>query len=528
MEVTAEQLIKRQKKLKAGRANHERTWDDITKFIAPHKMGFVTKRSNGEETTEEIYDSTAPHAAHILASSIHSTLTSPKTRWFGLRFRSDDLNEDKAAKEWIEGCAETMIAEINDSTFDSEVNELYADMIDFSLSLQLVEASDKGGLRIQTMALADCVIAEDKDGKVDTVFRSFRMTARQIEQKWKDHGCEKVTAALEKDPDKEFEILHAVFPREGKDVVAGDLVDANRRPWAEFYVLTADKKILEEGGHYEFPYMVPRWAKRAGDVYGFCPSMLALPEVKTLNRAKYLELSAWEGAISPPLKAVFNDIIGDIDQRPNGITNVRDLNAIGVMNDATNWNTTMMKAEESRQMIRDIYYSDQLVFPDIPNATAYEMSKRYELMQKLLGSTFGRIVDEYLDPFIQRVFNIMYRQGKFEDPPESLAQAEGDASIDIEYVSPLARAQKMEEVESIQAFAGFVYGLDQQTQDPIERPSDVFNTEEGIRRVGKRLGVPADSINGEDEVAEIRDRRRQQMQQMMAAQGGAQGGAPTG
>lgn len=523
MEITAASLLKRHSKLNSRREPWDKVYEEIASFVVPSKAGFVTKPTAGEEGTDRVFDSTAPHASSLLAASIHAAMTSPSMVWFGLRFRDDGMNEEAEAKEWLEDCVERMDAEINETSFNSEVNELYSDLVDFGTAVQLVDTDKDGRVTVRSYHLSKCSIAESKDGNVDTMFREFCWTARQIAQKWPDAELDKVTKALETDPDKEFTLVHVVFPREGKDVVMDELVDAKRRPFAEYYLLKEESQILEEGGHYEFPYMVPRWAKRSGDEYGFSQTMIAMPDIKTLNRAKELELDAWEGAISPPMKALEGDVLGDVDLRPKGLTFVRDMNALQPLNDSTNWNASMLKSDELRQSIRNIYFTDQLQLPDRAGLTATEVSIRYQTMQRLLGSTFGRLINEYLDPFVKRVFNIMLREGRFKEMPESLVNGEGDTNIDIEYVSPLARSQRMDEVQAIQGWMGFVGKMAEFYPEMLDIP----DVDDASRLVAERMGVPAKAISSDEAVQDTRAKRqaqqKAQMQAAMAAQGG-QGG----
>lgn len=270
--------------------------------------------------------------------------------------------------------------------------------------------------------------------------------------------------------------------------------------------------------------MTPRWSKRSGDAHGYSPTMIAMPDIKTVNRVKYLELSAWEKAIDPPLKANELDVIGDVDLRPSGLTLMRDINGIAPLMDATNWQATQMKTEELRASIRDIFYTDQLQLPERPNATATEVSIRYEAMQRLLGSTFGRLTYEYLDPFVKRVFNLMMRAGMFKQMPDELLSGGLDTEIDIEYVSPLARSQRMDEVQAIQSFTGY---LDSQIQ--IAPASQfILDRNESNRIVAKRLGVPAKAIRSEDEIAEEEAKAQQEQQEMMAQQQAMQQGGGGG
>ena len=80
------------------RKSVEQDWDLIEKFIAPIRGGkFFSDQSSEHEVDwrrgRDVFDSTAILAANTLASSVHGALTSPSARWFGMRFRDDDLNK---------------------------------------------------------------------------------------------------------------------------------------------------------------------------------------------------------------------------------------------------------------------------------------------------------------------------------------------------------------------------------------------------------------------------------------------------
>ncbi len=55
-----------------------------------------------------------------------------------------------------------------------------------------------------------------------------------------------------------------------------------------------------------------------------------------------------------------------------------------------------------------------------------------------LGPVLERLNDEFLDPFVDRTFNIMARRNLFPEPPEELQ----GTPLKVEYVSILAQAQK--------------------------------------------------------------------------------------
>jgi len=510
-------IIKRCKQLKDKRQNWDNLWDEVAHFVLPTKADFISRREGGAKRDQELYDSTAITSNQTLASGLHGALTAPSGRWFHIRFRDEHLNKDDAAIEWVEDSVDRIYKAIEESNFNSEVNELYLDLCCFGTAAMLVETGktdNQDTLNFRTVHLSEVAVAENVDGHVDTIYRSLKFTARQARQLFptEDLG-ESIERALQDKPDKEFEFIHAVYPREGVEAV--EFAPGKDRPWASCWVQVKDKKLIREDGYYECPWMVPRWSKLSGDVYGFSPAMMARADIRTLNAAKLFEMRAWEKSIDPPTLASYNGIIGDLRLDPGGLTYVRDINGIKPMQNGTQWQVSQIKSSELITNIRRTFFNDQLQLHEGPNMTATEVRARMELMQQILGPVVGRLQSEFLNPLIQRVFMVMFRAGLFAEPPASLLQ--GGSKLDVEYVSPLARAQKMEEVFAVERWFQQLGGMAQ--VDPTAL--DVIDFSKMGRMLAKRLGVPAEVMKSEEEMQKMMMQRQQeqaQQQQMMQRQ----------
>jgi len=127
-------LLKRYDRLKSDRTNWDTMWEELATFLMPGKIDFITTSTRGTKRAAEVYDSTGIHALQILSASLHGSLTSPSTKWFGLRFREDELNEDKEAKDWLEKCSKGIFQEFGKSNFSTEVAEAYQDLAGFGTS----------------------------------------------------------------------------------------------------------------------------------------------------------------------------------------------------------------------------------------------------------------------------------------------------------------------------------------------------------------------------------------------------------
>ena len=165
-----------------------------------------------------------------------------------------------------------------------------------------------------------------------------------------------------------------------------------------------------------------------------------------------------------------------------------------------------------RTAIRQAYYSDQLQLQEGPQMTATEVQVRYELMQRLLGPTLGRFQSEFLNPLIERMFGIMLRADALMPLPEIIQ----GAKIDIEYVGPLARSQRMEEATAIDKLYQLAMMVGQ--IDPAVMQN--INHDKAVRLRAELLGVPKTIMRGTDEVEEMREAQQQAQAQQaeMAAQ----------
>jgi hypothetical protein len=143
--------------------------------------------------------------------------------------------------------------------------------------------------------------------------------------------------------------------------------------------------------------------------------------------------------------------------------------------------------------------------------TATEVAQRAEEKMRILGPTLGRLQVELLNPLVIRVFNIMLRNNLFQQPPEILA----DQEIDVEYISPMALAQKGQELNSI------IRGLEIFGQVGAVAPvTDYIDPQGLVKEIIKILGIPAKVIRSDAEVQEITEQKQaaqEQQQQMMNA-----------
>ena len=177
------------------------------------------------------------------------------------------MMEARGVKLWLEEVERLIFSELHAaaSGFTSHMHELYLDLTAFGTAVMFIGTDDLGDVTFSTRHLKECFLSEDPYGLVDTVYRKFDYTVRQIKHRWPDTHGERIQKLWDSEKyDDKFDILHAVYPRKERDP---KLRTTENLPVASVYVLCKDEIVLSEGGFEEMPYMTPRWSKVAGEIY---------------------------------------------------------------------------------------------------------------------------------------------------------------------------------------------------------------------------------------------------------------------
>mgnify|MGYP003670334102 FL=1 len=503
-------LLRRLDTLAGQRKTWENHWQEIGDYIVPRKADITISRTAGDKRMEKIFDSTAIHAAELLSASLHGMLTNPSTRWFDLQYENLDLNIDDEAKEHLESIVDIMYAEFKRSNFAEQIHELYHDLITFGTGVMMIEDYE-GGVRFSTRHISECYLSEDEWGRVDTVFRKFKMTLRACAKKFgKENMSEKRVKDMEKDPYKEVEVIHVVMPNEGRDY---NKSDNQNMVYKSCYIDPDSKQILRESGYNEFSYVCPRFLKASHELaYGRSPSMTVLPDTKMINAMSEVTIKAAQKQVDPPLMVPDDGFVLPIRTRPGSLMFYRSgtRDRIEPLNIGAQTPLGLNLEEQRRQAIRTGFYVDQLIMGQGPQKTATEVIQMTEEKMRVLGPVLGRLTAELLSPMIDRVYNILLRAGKFPEPPESL---EG-FDVDIEYVSPLAKAQRQSDISSIMRMFEILSPLASINAGIF----DHFDFDGLIRHVVKSLSIPASITKGALEVAQDRENRAAQEQQQQEMQ----------
>lgn len=448
-------------KSSSERSNCEAHWQEIAELMSPRKLDFVGIRTPGQKNMNRVYDPTGIMGVDMLAAGLHGMATNPAAKWFSLRMvggrlpggdgEEIDINEIPEVQKYLSDVEQIMWQRIYapGTNFTTALHEIYLDLAAFGTAILFVGQQESGGLLFECRPLSEIVIAESVDGKIDTVFRKSEFTVRQMWQMQNLMGWSVSEAVREKYEQQQYDekitVVHAVFPRKDRDYGAKD---QKNMPWASCYFEHEESHKLDDKGFAEFPYLAARWSKHGGEVYGRGPGMVALPDVKMLQAMQLTKIKLMHKAADPPLWLNDDGVVGQTRTVPGGINYWRGNPNDGVMLQPTNLQGIQYIVEDIMQLREQImrtFYADLMRMTDRANMTATEVVQRTSEMMRLFGPLIGRLESEMLGPLVERVFGILSREGLLPTPPEAIQ----DQEFTVEFVSPVATAQKQTQADSI-------------------------------------------------------------------------------
>lgn len=518
MDSRADDIIRRQERMQTDRAIFEQHWREIAERVLPRKDHFRVNRNPGDKHTEKVFDATANLALERFAAAMESMLTPRTQKWHRLRVLDEDLNENQEVREYLDRVTDILfqVRYSPKANFASQANEVYMDLGAFGTGCLLIDDMVGRGIRYRSIPLNEYFIAENHQGVVDTLNRRFPMSARQAIQKFGEKNVpDSITRAMEKNPEQTFEFIHCVQPNE---IIDYSRKDYRGMPFGSFYVSIDGRSIVQEGGLHTFPYAVGRYVTGPKEVYGRSPAMTVLPDIKMLNEMSKVTIRAAHKQIDPPLLAQEDGVLQAFDMRPGAINfggvNDQGQQMVHPLQNNARIDIGLEMMDQRRKVINDAFLVTLFqILVDSPNMTATEAMLRAQEKGALLAPTMGRQQSELLGPLIQRELDILARAGALPPMPPLLQQMGG--MVDIEYVSPLNRAQRAEEGVAIMNTLQAISPLAQVDPSVLM----VFDPQAIARELAEINGVPAKVLRSDDEIQAMKDQQAQaaQAQQLLQA-----------
>ena len=512
MDQRAIEIVNRHERFKSERSIWDSHWQELAERIWPDRASFTVKdRTPGEKRTERMFDATAALALTRFAAAMESMLTPRTAKWHRLRVADEELNQNPAVQRYLDDVTQVLfrVRYSARANFASQMHEAYMSLGSFGTGGVMVEDMLGTGIRYKSIDLANLYFTENRHGVIDTAHREFQYTARQAMQHFDAERLpKKIVEAAENNPEQKFDFLHCVKPNEERK--GGDR-GYRGMPFASYYVCLDSRDVVEEGGYRTMPYALGRYITTPGEIYGRSPAMLVLPDIKMLNEMKKTIIRSAHLAVSPPLLLQEDGALQAFDLRPNALNfggvDERGQPLVHALKIEGRTDIGMDLIEAQQRVINDAFLVTLFqILVESPNMTATEAMLRAQEKGALLAPTMGRQQSEMLGPLIERELDILARAGMLPEMPQELIELGGD--VEIEYVSPLNRAQRAEDGVAIMRTFEAVAPMAQ--VDP--RVLKAYDWVRAARELGDINGIPAKLARSDEEIAEMDNAESQQAQ----------------
>lgn len=526
-------IKKRFDALVTQRKTLDQTLEVIEQFVVPHRGEFFRPMQDEHEVRwrrREIFDSTAVDSCETLAASVQAALTSSSVMWLFIGFRNEVLINNQKAMAWAEAVTKRIYESLQDSNFDLESSEFYLDLCSFGTAVIFEEAESEDpkkweGIDFQAAPIRDCYFEVSHKNQIMRFYRRYQWNPLQIQDKFGDDTPQCVLDVIDNQDSNNirFQVVFCVFSRYNKrhNIDTNSMLAASERPFGWKWVLHKDgSQIGHEGGYYEQPAYIARWRKTTGSQMGYSPAHICLSDILTLNELTEETLESLGKAIDPSILTEERNLITDMDLGRGGLTVVTDIDKTKAFESGARFDVGELRIDRLQESIQRAFRIDKLQMKDSPAMTATEVQVRYELMQRLLGPTVGRLKSDFLDPLVNRTFKILFRAGQLPEIPQIVIDEGGE--LDIQYIGPLPRAQRQEVVQATNQWLANTAGIYEIAPEIMDLPDfDMI-----ARDTAQLSGLPAKYMKTDNAVKRIRKGREEaqaqaQQSELMQQEGDA-------
>lgn len=501
-------VLARHGDLEQLRRPEEAVWRENARVLAPDEQAIGGGEKPRNDPYADIFDASPLYALDSFAGGLFNQATNPTQDWFDLGYDDPGLKSWGPAREHVGAVRRVVVASLapGASQFYVEAYPWFANTGAFGLS-SLYDEPDfaRGGFVERTIPLGELFIDVDGWGRVDTVHRAFRLRGRQARQRFGDlPNCR---------DESEYAFIHAVAPNE--DVRPGRL-GPEGMAFRSVYVSPDFRDFMRVGGYYELPYSTILWARRPGRVYPRGPGHFARADATMLQEMERSHLIGLQFRAEPAILTTEEAAITAADIRPNEVL-------YGAMSDqgkplaqalsmGEDMSLSLQHAQAKREAIREAFLFSLMNLANRPQMTATEVLAFQEERLRLMAPNLVR-VQEALSQFIARRVRQLDRLGLLPPPPPDLVGRD----MSIEFVSPLAKAQKAATGRATMQWVGSLFQFAEAQPDAL----DAVDFDAVAQVTHDAYGPPPEVIRSPDAIKALREARAaqvQQQQQLEAAQ----------
>src|SRR5271157_1366912 len=453
----ARQICKRQIRLEREWMDQWDIWDDVDNFVTSRRSKWSVGRKEGDFADSpggaNIYDATAQLSLKRFANGVQSQSANPLLDWWMGRFRGP-LNDQQAAKKWMDDVKEAINYELSYSNFFETDNEACQDGATHGIATMAGPEWDPALNRLVFSEYhpREVFVAFDWRGQVNLWHRKFQINGRQIVEQLPEADLPQVVVkAIKDNPYTPFTCIHAVYPRGERDVKSMAGTD---KKIASVWVLEKTQTLLSESGYDDSPWDTWIW-ERAGKTVT-CPAIDAIYDVATTNAAAKSLLKAANLAVEPAY-IITPGMKGHVNIFPAAETLVDNMqNAPKPLEFPNAFQVGAQQVNMLREELVEKFQANLFtMMADAPGQmTILQTSGIMGEKAALLIPLVTRRSNMLLVPKLNKTFRELAKWGRLPKPPDSIMQFM-NTPVDIEMTGPISvGAKRFLNTQGFNAFMG--------------------------------------------------------------------------
>lgn len=448
---------------------------------------------------------------NTLASYLVSNTVSTGSRWFTLRAASEDMNENEEVADFYAKLTDITLKAIQNSNFSLKFHENLRMATTLGTGIIGSEYDVKEQkLNYNILRISDCVIAENAQGSVDTLFYKMQLTPLQAVELYGEENLPEDVKKNLHDVKKCHTLEYYIKGIKPRQKYNKESLLKKDMPYQDIVVHESSKEMVQEGGYIEFPYSIHRFDHVDGTPYGRSPAMNALGTISMLNRMLSDYIDGVELTLQPPV--FLPDGAEDVSLSP-GAVNQYDASVGGRpywMQLGIDLNGTLELIQRYQQQLKDIFYIDKFVaLENARNMTATEVVERVSEKIQAISPVVSRMQSELLEPLIERTVRLLVENNRGPKIPDSLLvkseDEEGAEGNEFKVVYTTRLDAKLAEVDTdnlmmaLEQASGFLAKMQE-----IPELETIMNTDKVIKMIMRNNNVSPDMTKSSEEIEEIR------------------------
>jgi hypothetical protein len=454
MRLKPEDILKRHDIALRKKEDFRDLYDEAYEFALPQRNlydGYYEGKVGGAKKMNRVFDATAINSTQRFANRLQSGIFPPQRKWCRLE-TGPDIPEDRKAEASaaLDIYADKMFATLKQSNFDIAMGEFLLDLAVGTAVMMVQPGDDTSPINFIPVPQFLVAFEEGANGQVDNVYRRMRIKGEAIIQQWRDATIPSdLQQKIDQKPTEDFELIEAT------------VFDPKRGDFCYHVIHKESKQELVYRRLKKSPWVVSRYMKVAGEIYGRGPLITALPDIKTLNKTLELVLKNASLAISGVYTAADDGVLNPATVKiiPGAIIPVArnggpQGESLKPLPRAGDFNVAQIIMGDLRGNIKRILLDESLPPDNMSARSATEVVERMKELSQNLGSAFGRLINETMIPLVSKILQVMDDRGIIDMP----LRVNG-LEVKVAPVAPLAMAQNMEDVTNVMQFVQMAQGF---------------------------------------------------------------------